>query len=299
MAEAGRQGESGEPDSWRSLWRTIKRFIEGDSDQSLRAQIEEVIDEHEDDAGGRRADGDLLPVERQMLRNLLHFSEHDADDVAIPRGEIVAIPASATWEEMVSAFAEHGHSRVPVYDKSLDTIVGVAYAQEIIQRVARSELAKAELRTLLRPVPFVPETKLVSELLAEFRRDHQKIAIVLDEYGGTAGMVTVGDIVAALVGDMPGELGRRTPEPIRRLSDGRIEIEGTTRVSAVNAELGLDLPEEEDYETLAGFVLSELGRFPKKGESLKWEGIELVIVEASDRKVLRIQVLLPEPQRVG
>ena len=242
---------------------------------------------------------DLAESEREIIVNALGFYELGVAQVMTPRTEIQAIEIGEGIPGVVRVIAETGHSRVPVYDKSLDTIIGVAYAQEIIQRVARGELARAELRSLLRPVPFVPETKLVSELLAEFRRDHQKIAIVLDEYGGTAGLVTVGDIVSELVGDMPGELGRKAPEPIRRFADGRIEIQGTTRVSVVNAELGFELPEEEDYETLAGFVLSELGRFPKSGESFPWQGIEFAIAEASDRKVVRIQVRLPQPQRVG
>src|SRR5215217_3799920 len=117
MAETGRNGDagSGDPDSTYSLWRAIRRFFDkGDNEQSLRAQLEEVIDEHEDDAGGQpSAKGDLSPIERQMVRNLLHFSEHDADDVAIPRGEIIAIRGTASWEEVVAAFAEHGHSRLP------------------------------------------------------------------------------------------------------------------------------------------------------------------------------------------
>ena len=114
MASNSRPGDSlqGDPDSSRTLWRAIRRFFDkGDGEGSLRAQLEEAIDEHEED---RARDGDLSPLERQMLRNLLHFSEHDADDVAIPRGEIVALPASASWEEVIAAFAEHGHSRLPV-----------------------------------------------------------------------------------------------------------------------------------------------------------------------------------------
>jgi CBS domain containing-hemolysin-like protein len=186
---------------------------------------------------------------------------------------------------------------VPVYDKSLDRIVGVAYAQEILQAIARGEMGIRDLGSLLRPVLFVPETKLASELLAEFRRNHQKIAVVLDEYGGTSGLVTMGDIVTELVGEMPGELGRRGPAALTRLSEGHFEVLGTTRVSDVNAELGIELPEQEDFETLAGFVLSEFGRFPRKGEGFERDGIAFQVSEASDRRVLKVEVRLPRPRQ--
>jgi CBS domain containing-hemolysin-like protein len=222
----------------------------------------------------------------------------DVAQVMTPRTEIHAVELSEGAQEVVRRMAETGHSRVPVYDKSLDRIVGVAYAHEILQAIARGELASRELGTLLRPVLFVPETNLASELLAEFRRKHQKIAVVLDEYGGTSGLVTMGDIVSELVGDMPGEFGRDEPAAITRLADGRFEVLGTTRVSEVNGELGLELPEQEDFETLAGFVLSELGRFPQKGEGFERDGAAFVVSEASDRRVMKVEIRLAAPQEV-
>jgi CBS domain containing-hemolysin-like protein len=242
---------------------------------------------------------DLAESEREIIENALGFHDVDVAKVMTPRTEIHAVELSEGPQEVVRQIAETGHSRIPVYDRSLDRIVGVAYAHEILQAVARGDLASQELSSLLRTVLFVPETKLASELLAEFRRKLQKIAIVLDEYGGTSGLVTMGDIVTELVGEMPGELGRHEPPPIARLADGRYEILGTTRVSDVNGELGLDLPEEEDFETLAGFVLAEFGRFPKKGESFERDGARFEVTEASDRRVMRVEVRLAAPQEVG
>jgi len=241
---------------------------------------------------------DLAESEREIIENALGFHDVDVSQVMTPRTEVQAVELSEGAKEVVRRIAETGHSRVPVYDKSLDRIVGVAYAHEILQAVAAGVLESRELSSLLRPVLFVPETKLASELLAEFRRKHQKIAVVLDEYGGTSGLVTMGDIVTELVGEMPGELGRVEPPPIARLADGRFEVLGTTRVSDVNAELGLELPEEEDFETLAGFVLAELGRFPRKGESFERDGTTFTVSEASDRRVIRVEVRLAAPQEV-
>ena len=239
---------------------------------------------------------DLAESEREIIENALGFHDVDVAQVMTPRTEIHAVELSEGALEVVRRIADTGHSRIPVYDKSLDRIVGVAYAQEILQAVANGDLASRELGSLLRPVLFVPETNLASELLAEFRRKQQKIAIVLDEYGGTSGLVTLGDIVSELVGEMPGEFGHYEPAAITRLPDGRFEVLGTTRVSEVNGELSLELPEQEDFETLAGFVLSELGRFPQNGEGFEREGTTFVVSEASDRRVIKVEIRLAAPQ---
>jgi CBS domain containing-hemolysin-like protein len=149
----------------------------------------------------------------------------------------------------------------------------------------------------MRPAVFVPETKLISELLAEFRRDKQKMAIVLDEYGGTAGLVTMGDILAEIVGEMGDEFDERVEDDVWRRDDGSADVVASLRISEVNEELELELPEEEDFETLAGFVLARLGHFPKPGEALVEDEVEFTVLEASDRRVLRVRVrrLAPQP----
>ena len=251
-----------------------RQFVEG-----LHSALE--------DAGRSK---NLGESEKEFIENALEFSDIDVTDVMTPRTELAAVDIRKGVSRVVQTIAESGHSRIPVFEGNLDSIIGVAYAQEVIQLVAEDKLAEADLRDLLRPVPFVPETKLVSQLLAEFRRENQKIAVVLDEYGGTSGIVTVGDIIEEVVGEMPNELGQESPQDFRTLADSRIAVQGATRVSEVNEELDLDLPEEEDYETLAGFVLAELGRFPKVDESFEWKGSEFWISEATDRRVLEVVI---------
>lgn len=280
-------------ESSRSLVMRLLRIQERSTStreivEGLRAVIEDSEREQ-----------DLAESEREIIENALAFHDVDVAEVMTPRTEIHAVELSDGVQEVVRLIAETGHSRIPVFDKSLDRIVGVAYAQEILQTIARGETANQDLGSILRPVLFVPETKLASELLAEFRRKLQKIAVVLDEYGGTAGLVTMGDIVTELVGDMPGELGQQEPAPITRHPDGRIEILGTTRVSEVNGELGLDLPEEEDFETLAGFVLSVFGRFPSAGESFERNGLVFLVVEATDRRVTKVEIQAGAPQETS
>ena len=149
----GRNGDSGngDADSKRGLWTAIRNFFDDEAETSLRAQIEEAIAEHEDEqAAGDEAPvkGDLSPAELTMLRNLLHFSDHDADDVAIPRGEIVAVAAEASWEEMVAQFAEHGHSRMPVYRESLDHVIGMLHIKDVFPFLATGKPPPSDWTTL-------------------------------------------------------------------------------------------------------------------------------------------------------
>ena len=134
----------------------------------------------------------------------------------------------------------------------------------------------------------MPETKPVSELLTEFRREKIKIAIVLDEYGGTAGLVTLGDIIQEIVGDIQDEFDEVAPVPFRRLPDGRVEVSASLHVSEVNEELGTQIPEDGGFETLAGFVLARLGHFPKRGEIFAEDSFEYTVLEASDRRVIKV-----------
>ena len=252
--------------------------------ESARRIVEDLRDVIED---SDRV-SDLEESEREIIENVVDFHDVDVAQVMTPRTELTAVEVDDGVEAVVRAIAESGHSRIPIYDKNLDSIVGVVYAQEMLQLASKGELGTASLPHVYQPVGFVPETKLVSELLNEFRQEKRKLAIVLDEYGGTAGIVTVGDILAELVGDMREELREETPEPIRHLADGSIEIDASIHVTDVNEELELDLPEEEDFETVAGFVLSRLGHFPKSGESFEWGDTEITVSEANDRRVLEV-----------
>lgn len=260
---------------------------------SARQIVEDLRDVIED---SERAEG-LDESEREMIENVVEFYDVDVAEVMTPRTDLRAIEVEAGIEKVIALIAECGHTRIPVYDENLDAIIGIAYAREIIQLVAYDRLRDASLRDLVRPVTFVPETKLVSVLLNDFRRHRQKVAVVIDEYGGTAGIVTMGDILEELVGEIPEDLEEKVPDPIRRLPDGIWEILGNTHVSDVNEELELDLPEDEDFETVAGFVLARLGHLPKPGESFFDEKVEFRVADASDRRVLLVHVRTPDGKR--
>jgi len=304
MADNGRLSDptAGEPESSGSLWRVIRRMFVSDVDQSLRAQIEEVIDEHEGEAGpADEAEGDLSLLERQMLRNMLHFSENDADDVAVPRGEIVALAASASWEEVIEAFAEHGHSRMPVHDGSLDGIKGMIHIKDVFPFLARGEKPEGHWTLLLRQPLFVPQSRGALDVLADMRARRVHLAIVIDEYSGTDGIITIEDLVDEIVGDIEDEHDDAAPELLVALSDGvwdadaRVELDDLAE--QVDARLGVV---EEAVDTLGGLACVLAEQVPQTGSILDHEsGWQIEVIEGTERQVTRLRLHPPgeqEPQ---
>ena len=297
MAESGRNGESGDPDSWRSLWRTIRKFLEGnDGDQSLRAQIEEVIDEHEESSGGDKATGDLLPIERQMLRNLLHFSEHDADDVAIPRGEIIAIPSTATWDEMVEAFAEHGHSRIPVYRDTLDEIIGMMLIKDVFPFLAGKQAPPRNWKTLMRQPLFVPQARGSLDVLADMRASRTHLAVVVDEYSGTDGIITIEDLMEEIVGEIEDEHDDTPPELIVPLGDGLWEADARAELEEIGEKVDPRLAEvEESVDTLGGLAFLLAEQVPPVGAVLSHpSGWQIEVIQGNERHVTRLRLHPPQ-----
>ncbi len=304
MAENGRQGDStpGDPDSSGSLLRLFKRLFTSGVDQSLRAQIEEVIDEHEGEAEENgESNGDLSPLERQMLRNLLHFSEHDADDVAVPRGEIVALPGSATWEEVVSAFSEHGHSRMPVYGESLDDILGMIHIKDVFPYLADCGNPPEDWTTLLRQPLFVPQARGALDVLADMRARRVHLAVVIDEYSGTDGIITIEDLVEEIVGEIEDEHDEESEELLVLIEDGmwdadaRVELDDLAE--RVDARLGVI---EESVDTLGGlaFVLAE--QVPQPGTILEHEsGWRIEVTEGNERHVTRLRLHPPSEAEIA
>jgi magnesium and cobalt transporter len=298
MADQGRHSDAGDSDSWRSLWRTIRRFFEGgDADQSLRAQLEEVIAEHEEDAedGAKSPPGDLLPVERQMLRNLLHFSEHDADDVAIPRSEIVAIPSSAAWEEVVAAFAEHGHSRIPVYRDTLDEIIGMMLIKDVFPFLATGEAPPRNWKSLMRQPLFVPQARGALDVLADMRASRTHLAVVVDEYSGTDGIITIEDLVEEIVGEIEDEHDDAPTERIVQLEGGLWEADARVELEDVGARIDPRLAEvEESVDTLGGLAFLLAEQVPQVGAILHHpSGWTIEVIEGNERHVTRLRLHPP------
>src|SRR5947199_4267124 len=212
----------GDEQSGSRLWRGMRHLIFGeDSEPSLRDQIEEAIEEAEDSSP---VAGDLSPSERQMLRNLLHFGDQTAGDICVTRGDIIAVPADIGFDDLVRAFAEAGHSRLPVYGESLDEVMGMIHIKDVF--VADFDPARdRSITALMREPLFVPESMGVIELLARMRAGRTHLAIVVDEFGGTEGLVTIEDVVEEIVGDIEDEHDEADAGLLKMMEDGLWEAD--------------------------------------------------------------------------
>ena len=284
-----------EDDGGSRLWRGMRALIFGDSGETtLRDEIEEAIDEADE---ARPVAGDLSPAERQMLRNLLHFGESTAGDICVTRGDIMSVPSSISFDDLVRAFADAGHSRLPVYGESLDTIVGMIHIKDVFNANV-DESRDRSIATLMREPLFVPESMGVIELLARMRAERTHLAIVIDEFGGTEGLVTIEDVVEEIVGDIEDEHDEEAGGMLTLLEDGlweadaRIELEELQK--AVDARLTSD---DDDIDTLGGLVFLMAGHIPAKGECIRHpSGWTLEAVDSDPRRIIRVRLHAPENQ---
>ncbi len=287
-------------DSAGRLWTRVKRlFSRADRNQSLREQLEEAIDEHEvsDDSSAPASDGDLSPVERDMLRNLLHFSEHDVDDVAVPRSEVIAVPDSASFREVVDLFVEHGHSRLPVYSETLDNIVGMVHIKDFFNILAKGSDAPENWEYLVRQPLFVPQSMGVLDMLADMRTNRTHLAIVVDEFSGTDGIVTIEDLVEEIVGDIEDEHDDEPTEMFTPAPDGAWVVDARAELDDVAERIDPLLADrEEDIDTLGGLAFLLAGEVPDKGARFEHQSGWLLEVEDSDdRRINRIKLHPPKP----
>jgi rRNA maturation RNase YbeY len=277
-----------------SFWRGLRTFLFGEeSEATLREEIEEAIESHE---GEVPAVGDLSPIERQMLRNLLHFGESTVADIAVTRGDIIAIPSTIGFPELVAAFVEAGHSRLPVYEESLDSVIGMAHIKDVFTVEVSGAEPPQEITGLLRKPLYVPESMGVLDLLARMRAERVHLAIVVDEFGGTEGLVTIEDVVEEIVGEIEDEHDEEAPGMLIALEDGiwdadaRAELEDVAEM--IDARLGAV---EEDVDTLGGLATVLAGHVPQAGEIVEHpSGWRLEITESDTRRVTRLRLHAPQ-----
>ena len=275
------------------LWRGMRSLIFGeDSEQTLRDEIEEAIDEAED---SRPVAGDLSPTERQMLRNLLHFGERTAGDVCVTRGDIIAVPSTVTFDELVRAFADAEHSRLPVYGESLDEVVGMIHIKDVFQ-AANDPTRDRSIKALMREPLFIPESMGVLDLLARMRSQRIHLAIVVDEFGGTEGLVTIEDVVEESVGEIEDEHYIEAAGMLTMLDDGvweadaRIELEELAK--AVDPRLTW---EEDEVDTLGGLMFLLAGHIVPPGESVCHpSGWRLESIAADSKRIKRARLHAPD-----
>ncbi|MDR1518674.1 MAG: hemolysin family protein [Planctomycetota bacterium] len=263
----------------------------GVADADLEEDREaEVIDAISDG----QLDGVVENGQKEMIEGIIDFKDADVADIIVPRTEMTSVDVDATLSEAVAIGMARGLSRLPAYRDNRDNIVGIFYLRDALRYWDKPESERPPLADLVRPPLFVPETKLIPELLAEMRRGEAHLAVVLDEYGGTAGLVTMEDVLEEIVGDIQDEYDAKTRNAdgkLRRLDDNSLLADGGAHVAEINKMLGeVIIPEDDDYETAAGFVLDNLGHIPKAGESFVYEDKLLArVLQADDRRVRRVR----------
>ncbi|HKQ88129.1 MAG TPA: hemolysin family protein [Candidatus Acidoferrales bacterium] len=235
-------------------------------------------------------EGIIEREDARLFEQVVEFGETRVRDVMTPRPDVVAIPASATLEELRKLMVTTKYSRVPAYEKSLDDIVGIAMSRDVLE-VSERDAVRRTVRELMRPAMFVPESKFGSELLKEMQRKSQQMAIVIDEYGLMAGVVTVEDLVEEIVGEIGEEDRRPAPEVVRETS-GSAVLRGSVAVNRLGDIFGIEMPQIEEHSnaaTVAGLLNSVAGHVPHTGESIDFDGLRFEVLEANQRKVLRVR----------
>jgi CBS domain containing-hemolysin-like protein len=287
-------------DAGSRLWRGMRHLIFGeDSEPTLREEIEDAIDEAEESENAQAAAGDLSPAERQMLRNLLHFGEQTAGDICVTRGDIMAVSSDISFDELVRAFVDAGHSRLPVYGESLDDVIGMVHIKDVF--VASVDPSRdRSLDALMREPLFVPESMGVIDLLARMRTERVHLAIVVDEFGGTEGLVTIEDVVEEIVGEIEDEHDDAEAAMLTLLDDGvweadaRVELEELA--DAVDPRLS---SEEDEVDTLGGLMFLLAGHIPAKGECVTHpSGWKLEAMDSDPRRIIRVRLHAPEGEAV-
>lgn len=272
------------------LHRLVGRQPQEADEESFEEEIRTIVTE------GHR-EGLLEEDAREMIESVMELGDVDVSEIMTPRTDMVSMSVHLSWDEAIDFVIKQGHTRIPAFDKNRDDIVGVLYSKDLLPELAKGvDREETSWAALLREPYFVPETKPIDVLLQEFQRSRHHMAIVLDEYGGVSGLVTMEDVLEEIVGEISDEYDKDLVDGIRQVGDGVVEAIGNVHMDEINERLGLDLPEDAEYDTIGGFIFSELGHVPLVGEEVLRDHVRLTVLEATRRRILRVRVeKLPRP----
>jgi putative hemolysin len=264
-------------------------------EQEIEQEIMSVVEEGE-------KEGVVDETEREMIHSVIEFRDTTTGQIMTARPEIVALEITATLEQVKQMLEDSGHSRLPVYEGTLDKVIGILYARDILTFIGSSS-AEFRMRDAIRPAFYIPDTKPLKDLLRDFKLQKVHIAIVLDEYGGTAGLVTIEDLIEELVGEIADEHETVEPAMLQQVGENVWEADARVYVDELNRVVGLNLPEDGGYDTLAGFVTTTLGRIPAEGVTFdqptteeRPSGARFTILNAEPQKVNRVRIeIIPSP----
>ncbi len=253
-----------------------------------RDEIQDMIETGE-------REGVLEEDEREMLQRIFRFNNTIAKEVMTPRLDMTAVPKTADVEEAIETLVQSGHERVPVYEGSLDNVIGVIHIRDLVREQTYGEHDDLELDDVIQPTLHVPESKNVDELLTEMRENRMQMVIVIDEFGTTEGLVTMEDMVEEIVGDI---LEGEEEEPIEFVDDDVAIVQGELNIDEVNEALDIDLPEGEEFETIAGFIFNRAGRLVEEGEAITYDGVRLDVEQVENTRIMKARVTkLDEAER--
>ncbi len=276
--------------SWARVCDLVLRRLTGrksaiGDEESFEEEIRTIVTE------GHR-EGLLEEEAREMIEGVIELGDVAVSHIMTPRTEMHMVQAQHTWEEVLEYITTVGHTRFPVYDKSRDDIVGILYIKDLLPELAKdADEPRRPLAELLRKPLFVPESKAVDDLLRLFQHSRTHIAIVLDEYGGVSGLVTIEDVLEEIVGEIEDEFDPEVEQEIRKIDEDTCEALGRAHVDQINALMGFDLPEDEVFDTVGGFVFDKFGRVPTAGESITWnDSVQVKVLEANRRRVGRVRL---------
>lgn len=255
----------------------VKKELVFSSEEELKTLIEVGEDE-----------GALDQAEREMIHSIFEFRETMVKEIMIPRIDMVCVDLSMTIDEVLNLVREKGHSRIPVYDEKVDNIKGILHVKDLLPFMGQKNHIPG-LEDLVRKAYFVPESKMIEELMKEFQNERTHMAIVVDEYGGTAGLITLEDVIEEIVGEIRDEYDKEKPL-IQKLDENNWLVDGKIDIEDFNSELNFHIPAEEDYESLGGFILSLLGRIPAEKEKVEYEQARFIVEKVQRQRITRVRV---------
>ena len=267
------------------IHRIAGRIPPEDDEDSLEEEIRAIVTE------GHR-EGLLEEDAREMIEGVIELGDAVVSQIMTPRTDMHMVPIDMPWEEVVADVIESGHTRTPVFENSRDEVIGILYSKDLLPELATgSTQSRTPIRDLLRKPVFVPETKAVDDVLQMFQQLRTHIAVVLDEYGGVAGLVTIEDVIEEIVGEIVDEYDEEVVAEIDRIDQDTCEALGRTHVDEINEAMHLELPDDGDFDTIAGFVFTELGRIPQPGETVLWQDkVRIHVLDASKRRINRVRI---------
>ena len=283
--------DRGPHDSWLRAIRTWLRNVLRHRDHSLKEVLEEAIEEHEEQAEER-----LAPEEKRMLHNVLGFGDIKVSEIMSPRADIAAVSSDISWPELKKHIVEMRHTRIPVYEDTLDHVLGFIHIKDLLSLL--SDEAAFDIKSLMRPLLFVPPSMRIIDLLIRMRHAGSHMAMVVDEYGGIDGLVTMEDLFEEIVGDIQDEHdGDEDQESrITRISDSVFDASARIPIEKLEKQLGIHLVSQDmvdEFDTLGGLLFCQLGRVPAKGETvLHPSGVRFEVLEVDPRRIRKVRIVL-------